>query len=143
MPAFTAHLLNEGLMLPARSRKGKEPAADKPPTLKSVPLRARAGSARAIPLLGEVSEGVEAPSECLPELVHLIEEVLIGPGQLELVQEELHGLDRVQLGQGLPEQPDLLELVLLEEQLLLARACLLDVDRREDPLVHQAPVQVD
>src|SRR5262245_3339629 len=79
----------------------------------------------------------------LRELVHLVQEVLVALRQLELVQQELHRLDRIQLRERLPEEPDLLELILLEQQLLLAGSRLLDVDRREDSLVHLAPVEVD
>src|ERR1700675_3448746 len=78
----------------------------------------------------------------LGELIHLVQEVLIGLGELELVEQELHRLDGVELGQRLPKQPDLLQLVLLEEELFLAGAGLLDIDRGEDALVHEAPVEV-
>src|SRR5262245_18319519 len=79
----------------------------------------------------------------LPHRMHRGEELLVATRLLELVQQQLHGLDGVQLGQRLAQEPDLLQLVLLEQQLLLARAGLLDVDRREDPLVHEAPVEMD
>src|SRR5207247_7505702 len=78
----------------------------------------------------------------LAHRVHRSQELLVGLGELELVQQELHSLDRVELGQRLAEEPDLLELVLLEEQLFLPGPGLLDVDRGEDPLVHQPAVQV-
>src|SRR5262245_38546887 len=87
-------------------------------------------------------ESVAPPGGALRELVHRVQEALVGPRQLELVQEKLHRLDWIQLRERLPEQPYLLQLVLLEEQLLLAGARLLDVDRRENPLVHQATVQM-
>src|SRR5215813_4479013 len=78
----------------------------------------------------------------LPHLAHGAQEVLVGLGQLDLVEEELHGFHGVELGQGLAEQPDLLKLVLLQEELLLAGARLLDVDGGEDALVHEAAVEV-
>src|SRR5262247_2902097 len=78
----------------------------------------------------------------LGQLVHLGEEVLVRLGHFELVQQELHGLDGVELAQRLPQEPHLLKLVLLQEELLLPGAALLDVDGGEDPLVHEAPVQV-
>src|SRR5574341_2147044 len=79
----------------------------------------------------------------LPHAVHGREEFAVRLRELELVEQELHRLHGVQLGEGLAQEPDLLELVLLEEQLFLARARLLDVDRREDALVHEPTVQVD
>src|SRR5215831_7190709 len=78
----------------------------------------------------------------LPHLAHRAQEVLVGLGQLDLVEQELHGFHGVELGQGLAEEPDLLELVLLQEELFLAGARLLDVDGGEDPLVHEAPVEM-
>src|SRR4029450_10038734 len=79
----------------------------------------------------------------LAHRVHRGEELLVGPGELELVEQELHPLHRVELGERLAEEPDLLELVLLEEKLFLPGARLLDVDGREDALVHQPPVEMD
>src|SRR5204863_466504 len=82
------------------------------------------------------------PGTRLPHAVHGGEELLVALGLLELVEEELHRLDRIQLRERLAQQPDLLELVLLEQELFLPGAGLLDVDRREDALVHEASVQV-
>src|SRR6185369_8054910 len=70
----------------------------------------------------------------LAHRVHGGQELLVAAGLLELVEQELHGLDRIELGQGLAEQPDLLQLVLLQQQLLFSGARLLDVDGREDAL---------
>src|SRR5882672_7765506 len=79
----------------------------------------------------------------LAHRMHRGQEFLVRLGELELVQQQLHPLDGVELGERLAKEPDLLELVLLEEQLFLPRARLLDVDGREDPLVHQPAVEVD
>src|SRR6266542_7051113 len=113
MPAFTAHLLDEGHIVPAREEKRKNSGG----------------------WAGAWEGAVEAPPTDLAQLVHLVEEVLVGLRQLELVEQELHRLDGLQLGERLAEQADLLELVLLEEQLFLACPRLLDIDRREDALV--------
>src|SRR3989442_1764028 len=87
--------------------------------------------------------GEAPPPRFLPHGVHGGEELLVGLGELELVQQQLHPLDGVELRQRLAQEPDLLQLVLLEEQLFLARARLLDVDGGEDALVHEAPVEMD
>src|SRR5499426_1433967 len=79
----------------------------------------------------------------LAHRMHRGQELLVRLGELELVQQELHPLDRVELGERLAKEPDLLQLVLLEEQLFLPRARLLDVDGREAPLVHQPAVEMD
>src|SRR6266545_1763118 len=78
-----------------------------------------------------------------PHRVHRGQEFLVRLRELELVQQELHALHGVELGERLAQEPDLLELVLLEEQLFLPRARLLDVDRREDPLVHQPAIEMN
>src|SRR5437667_2163791 len=75
--------------------------------------------------------------------VHRGQEFLVRLRELELVQQELHALHGVELGERLAQEPDLLELVLLEEQLFLPRPRLLDVDRGEDPLVHQPAIEMD
>src|SRR2546428_13759150 len=79
----------------------------------------------------------------LPHRVHRGQELLVGLRELELVQQELHALDGVELGERLAEEPHLLQLVLLEEQLFFPGARLLDVDRGEDPLVHEPAVEMD
>src|SRR5262245_49425998 len=79
----------------------------------------------------------------LAHRVHGGQELAVGLGQLELIEQEFHGLDRIELGERLAEQPHLLQLVLLEEQLLLSRARLLDVDGGEHPLVHETAVEMD
>src|SRR5262249_10799464 len=76
-------------------------------------------------------------------LAHRLQKVAISLRSLELVLQEFHGLDRVELGEELPEDPHTVEHALPEEQLLLARARAADVDRREHALVHQAAVEVD
>src|SRR5262249_42174654 len=109
---------------------------------RSAPNGARRRSAGesegASPLRSE--ERRSPPPSPLPHRMHRGEELLVAARLLELVEQQLHGLDGVQLGQRLAQEPDLLQLVLLEQQLLLAGAGLLDVDRREDPLVHEPPI---
>src|SRR3990172_971665 len=59
------------------------------------------------------------PASSLPELVHRGQELLVGLRQLELVQQELHALHGIQLREDFPEEPDLRELVLLQQELFL------------------------
>src|SRR2546423_5804674 len=63
---------------------------------------------------GDRRKGAKAPLRASSHAVHGGQELLVGLGLLELVEQELHGLDRVELREGLAKQPDLLELVLLE-----------------------------
>src|SRR5215510_15488092 len=127
MPAFTAHLLDEngeeeGQTLPGRLAKRNKSSTSNCSTLSDL-----------------LDQRVRRDRRSLPHLAHGAQEVLVGLGQLDLVEQELHGFHGVELGQGLAEKPDLLELVLLQEELFLTGARLLDVDGGEDPLVHEAP----
>src|SRR5438093_9992720 len=76
-------------------------------------------------------------------LVHRVEDLLLRLRALDLVVQELHRLDRVQLGEQLPQDPDAVEHVARQEQLLLPRPRPRRVHGREHALVHQAPVEVD
>ena len=62
---------------------------------------------------------------------------------LDLVEQEFHRLELVHRVEQLPQHPDLLQDVGLEQQLLAARAGAVDVDRRVDPLLGHAAVEVD
>ena len=61
----------------------------------------------------------------------------------ELLDERLHRLDRLQLGEAAAEQGDAGEGLGVEEALFLAGARLLDVDRRPDAAVGQLAVEDD
>src|SRR5881397_1149951 len=67
------------------------------------PLRARA--LRAPPPKG--GEG-RPPPTWLPQAVHGGQEFFVRLGELELVEQELHGLHGVELGERLAKEPDLL-----------------------------------
>src|SRR5262249_40556000 len=62
---------------------------------------------------------------------------------LDLVVQELHGLDGVQLGQQLTENPDPVEHLPGQQELLLAGAGAGDVHGGEHATIHQASVEVD
>src|SRR5204863_7268062 len=102
---------------------------------------ARRGGARAA-TAGRQPAG-DALGGALPQGRHRVEKVLVRLGHADLVDEELHPLHGVELGERLSEEPEPLELVPLDQELFLPRPRLLDVDRREDALVHQPPVQLD
>src|SRR5438876_5904260 len=76
-------------------------------------------------------------------LVHRVEELLVRLRALDLVVQEFHRLDRVQLGEELAQDPDAVEHVARQQQLLLPRPRARRVHGREHALVHQAPVEVD
>src|SRR4051812_21850550 len=74
---------------------------------------------------------------------HHVEEVQVGLARLHLVEHELHRLDLVHRIEQLAQDPGLLEHLRLEEQLLAARAALVDEDRGIDALLGHAAIQVD
>src|SRR5205814_5265846 len=113
MLAFTAHLL-EVPSVPAPSGKRKKAGASSGARSRPENVLVWRGGGR----------GSRRPA--LRELIHLVQEILVALRQLELVQQELHRLHRIQLRERFPEEPNLLELVLLEQQLFLAGARLLD-----------------
>src|SRR5882762_5637700 len=74
---------------------------------------------------------------------HRVEEVRVGLGVLHLVEQEL---DRRQLVHGMQElaqNPHLGELRGFGDELFLARARAVDVDRREGALLGDAAIQMD
>src|SRR5262249_19887706 len=74
---------------------------------------------------------------------HRIEEVAVRLGRLDLVDEELGGLEVVHGVEELPEHPHLLQDRLLDQQLLAPRAGAVHVYRREDPLLVHASIEMD
>src|SRR5262249_8652702 len=76
-------------------------------------------------------------------LIHRVEELLIRLRSADLVVQELHRLDGVELSEELAENPDAIQHVARQQQLLFPRAGARDVHRWEHALVHQAPVEVD
>src|SRR3974390_3298023 len=88
------------------------------------------------------TSGVIAPCSARSAL-HRAKELVVGLRVLHLVDEELDRGELVHRVQQLAQDPDLLQLVLRGDQLLLARAGAVDVDRRIDALLSDAPVEVD
>src|SRR6185437_8765293 len=78
-----------------------------------------------------------------PLLIHALEELLVRLGPAHLVGEEFHRVDDVQRVEERAEEPDALEDPLREEQLLLAGRALVDVEAREDALLHELAIEVD
>src|SRR5947208_10066999 len=133
MPTFTIATSYETTTIPVQDKKGKERgnlAASSAGSPSTFPRR-RSGPCGPLPPKG------------LPQAVHGGQELFVRLGELELVEQQLHGFHGVQLGERLAEEPDLLQLVLLEQELFLPCAGLFDVDGRENALVHQPAVQVD
>src|SRR5476651_551649 len=73
---------------------------------------------------------------------HHIEELTVVFSGLHLVEDELHRFDLVHRVQQLAQDPDLLQLVRLDQQFLAAGARFVQVDRRVDALLGQAALQV-
>src|SRR3712207_8287496 len=76
-------------------------------------------------------------------LLDLHQELDVVAGLLQLVEQQLQRLLRLERGEHPAQLDDDGELVGRHEDLLLARARRVDVDGREDPLVRQAAVQLD
>src|SRR5258705_5824599 len=56
--------------------------------------------------------------------------------------EQLHGLNGRERIQHLAQNPDAIEFVRRHQEFFLARSRAVDIDSREDALVHQASVQI-
>src|SRR5712692_1024461 len=69
------------------------------------------------------------------------QELVVALGRADLVDEQLETLALLERVQHPAQLPDLLELVPVEEQLLVAGAGRLDVDRRVDPPLRQPPIE--
>src|SRR3984893_19570202 len=74
---------------------------------------------------------------------HRVEEVPIGLGVLHLVEQELDRREFVHGMQKLAQNPHLRQLRGLRDELFLARARAVDVDRREGAFLGDAAVQMD
>src|SRR3989440_327916 len=77
----------------------------------------------------------------MPLEFHRQQKLRVGTGLLEFLRHEFHRLHRRNPRQRLPQDVDALKLVGMIEQLLLARAAALDVDRREDAFLDKMTVQ--
>ncbi len=75
--------------------------------------------------------------------LHRVEEFRVRLRVLHLADEELDRSELVHRVQDLAQHPHLLELIGLRQQLFLAGARAVDVDRREDALLGDAPVEMD
>src|SRR3546814_14882524 len=75
--------------------------------------------------------------------LHRSEELVVGLRALHLVEQEFHRCDLVHRVQQLAQDPDLLQQLRLDQQVLAAGAGLVDVDRRVHALFGDAAVEVD
>lgn len=73
-------------------------------------------------------------------LVHGFKEFFIALGPMHLVQQELHGFHHAELGQHLAQDPDAIEIFFRDQQFFFSGSGLVDIDGRENALVHEAPV---
>src|SRR5712671_7302854 len=73
---------------------------------------------------------------------HRFEELGVGLGGAQLVDQELRRLELVHREEQLPQHPHLLQDRLVDQQLLAARAGAVDVDRGIDALLMHAAVEV-
>jgi murein L,D-transpeptidase YcbB/YkuD len=121
----------------------KPARAAKPPPPRLVPPEPRsrrAGTARRRPPRG-LRDGRRRRTCRARLLVHALQELLVGLRVGELGDEELHRLDGVQLVQELAQDPDALQHLGRQQQLLLAGAGAVDVDGREDAPVGELAVE--
>src|ERR1700744_5500675 len=82
-------------------------------------------------------------NSCYALPLHGIEEIGVGLRILHLVEQELDRSQLVHRMQQLAQDPHLGQLRRLGDELFLACAGTIDVDRREHPLFRDAPVQVN
>ncbi len=73
-------------------------------------------------------------------LVHGVQEISIAFGSLHLFQQEFHTLHGVHRLEHLSQEPDAIDVVLFEKQLLFSSTGALDIDGRKDPSIHQTPI---
>src|SRR3990170_4799228 len=93
---------------------------------------------------GKVRECRTLPAKRLAaDALYLAQELGVGAGLFELLDQQLYLLPGVQGVQDAPHLPDPLGLGRLHEQLFLARRGVLDVDGRVDPAVRELALQVD
>src|SRR5258708_4912166 len=102
-------------------------------------------SARARPLPGAPRRrGAQASApRWSRSSAHRVEELLVRLRAAHLREQELHRIDGVQGMEQLPQDPDAVELLLVHQELLLARAGAVDVEAGEDALLHQLAVEDD
>src|SRR5664279_5162577 len=74
---------------------------------------------------------------------HRAEKLRVVLRLIEPLDEELHRLHRRERVEDLAEDPHAVQLLLLEEQLFLARTRAVEVDGRENAAVDELPVEVD
>src|SRR5690242_9989188 len=91
--------------------------------------------------LGPAPSEVPVTLETLP--LHGLEEFAVRLGVLHLVEQEFNGRELIHGVQELAQNPHLRELALVGNELLLTRAGAVDVDRRENTLLGDAPVEMD
>src|SRR5258708_1135937 len=75
--------------------------------------------------------------------LHRLEEFPVRLGVFHLVEQEFDGGELVHRVQQLAQNPHLGELTLVGDQLFLARTGAVDVDRRENTLLGDPPVEMD
>src|SRR4028119_1273608 len=93
---------------------------------------------------GRIRECRTLPAKRLAaDALYLAQELGVGAGLFELLDQQLYLLAGVQGVQDAPHLPDPLGLGRLHEQLLLARRGVVDVDVRVDPAVRQLALEVD
>src|SRR5215472_2718710 len=77
------------------------------------------------------------------ELVHVGEELGVVARFLEVGADQLHGFNRRERVEHAAQHEDALQVLFRNQQLFLACARALDVDCREDALVHKLPIEND
>jgi hypothetical protein len=73
-------------------------------------------------------------------LIHGVKEFSVIFGGLHLFEQEFHTLDRVHGLEHLSQEPDTIDVIPVQKELLFSRSRALNVDGRKDPPVHQSTV---
>jgi len=76
-------------------------------------------------------------------LIHGVQEIPIAFGRLHLLQKKFHALHGVHRLEHLSQEPDAIDVVLVEKQFLFSSTGALNIDRRKDPSIHQTPIEID
>src|SRR5260370_1112447 len=86
---------------------------------------------------------IQARNQCTSLPAHRSKELGVRAGLAELVDQQLHALDRRQWVQYPAEDPHAVELFFRQQKLFLAGAGFRDIDGREHSFIHQLAVQMD
>src|SRR3984957_13358602 len=138
------------LLLPPREGRGWVDLTERKPCYASVAKRRRdAKHSGRHNCVREPGDGTgrtpreRDPAVAASSALHGLEKLTVRLGVFHFVEQEFDGRELIHRVQELAQDPDLGELALVGDELFLAGAGTVDVDRREHALLGDAPVEVD